>query len=221
LISAPGCWVGVSARGNETPEPCECRAQDVEHGEDAVELAVAMGCRTANAEAAHVDGAWSAGDVFEHAAWKNDSRVGAKLAGLVFDVLPGEASPAGDDVVIEKDERFGWIDAEALEVWRRAVAVDVIDADEPCVFGVGDGEPAVLALVARMGTGHVVGDGTEMTGFRKVERALFVRDDVSADEQAAIFHAVDVLGHFAFATAAGAFVHEDQLVFVRGDDGNC
>ena len=71
-----------------------------------------------------------------------------------------------------------------------------------------------------MGAGHVVGDGPEVAGFGQVEGALFFGDDVAAEEQAAVFHAVDVLGHLAFAAAGCALVHEDELVFVGRDDGD-
>ena len=40
------------------------------------------------------------------------------------------------------------------------------------------------------------------------------------DQQTAIFHAVDVLGHLALAAAAGAFVHEDELILIRRDHGH-
>ncbi len=71
-----------------------------------------------------------------------------------------------------------------------------------------------------MRAGHVVGDGAQMAGFGQVQRALLVGDHVFAEEQAAIFHAMDVLGHLALAAAAGALVHEDQLVLIGRDDGN-
>jgi hypothetical protein len=150
----------MTTRRNKTPKPRQGGAKNVKHGEDAVELAIAVRCRTADAEAAHVDGTRTPGDVLKHSAGQNDARVGAELAGLVFDVFPGKAGSAGDDVVIKKNERFWRIYAEPLEVRRSAVAVDVIDADEPCVLGVSNGKVPMLALVAGMGTGHVVGDGT-------------------------------------------------------------
>ena len=179
-----------------------------------------MGGGAADAEAAHVDVARAGGDVVDHVAGEDDAGVGARLSGRVFDVLPGEAGAAGHDVVVEEDERFGRIDAEALEVGGGAVGVDVIDADEPGVFSVGDGEAAAAALVAGMRAGHVVGDGAEVAGLGEVEGALLFGDDVAADEEAAVFHAVDGLGHLGFAAAGCAFVHEDELVFVGGDDGD-
>ena len=115
------------------------------HGEDAVKLAVAMRGRAAHAEAAHVDALRASGDVFDHAARKNDAGVGAELAGRIFHVLPGEAGAAGHDVVIQKDQRLRRIDAQPLEIRRGAVAVDVVDAHEPGIFCVGDREAAVLA----------------------------------------------------------------------------
>ena len=115
----------------------------MEHGEDAVELRVLVGGRAADAEAAHVNALGAVENVLEHAAGQDDAGVGAELAGRVFNVVPGEAGAAGDDVVVEEDERLGRIDAEALEIGRGAIAVDVIDADEPAVLGVGDGEAAL------------------------------------------------------------------------------
>ena len=71
-----------------------------------------------------------------------------------------------------------------------------------------------------MGAGHVVGDGPQMAGFGQIERALFLGDDIAPDEQTAIFHAMDVLRHLALAAARGAFVHENQLILIRRDDGD-
>ena len=168
----------------------------------------------AHAEAAYVDGARAAGDVRDHATRNDDARIGAELAGRVFYVFPGEARSAGHDVVIQENKRLGRIDAEPFEVGRGSVAVNVIDADKPGIFGVGDGEPPASSLVAGVRAGHVVGDGAQVAGFREVQCALFFGEDVAADEQPAIFHAMDVLSHFALAAAGGAFMHEDELVLV-------
>src|ERR1019366_7316847 len=151
-------------------------------------------------------------NVFDHAAGQNDAGIGAELAGRILDVLPGEAVASGNDVVIEEDERLGRIDGEALEIGGGAVMKDVIDADKPGVFGVGDGEALADTLVLGMGAGHVVGDGAQMAGFGQVQRAHFLGDDIGADQQTAIFHAVNVLGHLAFAAAGSALVHDDELV---------
>ena len=113
------------------------------HSQNAVELAVAVGRRAAHAKAAHVHALRPVENVFDHAPGQNHARIRAKLAGRVLHVLPGEAVAAGHDVVIQKDQRLGRIDAKPLKIRRGAVAVDVIDAHEPCVFSVGDGQAAV------------------------------------------------------------------------------
>ena len=127
--------------------------------------------------------------------------MGQGSARRVFDVFPGEAVAAGNDVVIEEDERLGRIDAQPFEIRRRAVAVDVVHAHEPGILGVGHCEPSAGALVFGVGTGHVVGNGPQVAGFGQVERALLVGDDVAPQQQTAILHAVDVLGHLALAAA--------------------
>ncbi len=47
--------VGVAARGDQPPQPRQRRAEHMNHGEDAVELAVAVRRRAAHAKAAHID----------------------------------------------------------------------------------------------------------------------------------------------------------------------
>jgi hypothetical protein len=98
--------------------------------------------------------------------------------------------------------------------------MDVIDAHEPRIFGVGDGEPPVGPLVAGMRAGHVVGDGAQMARFGQIQGTFFFGNQVAPDQQASIFHAVDVLRHLAFAAARCALVHEDELVLVGRDHGH-
>src|SRR5579872_478894 len=96
--------------------------------------------------------------------------------------------------------------------------MDVIDPHEPGIFGVGNHEALACALVLRMRAGHVVGDWPQMACLGQVQSALFLGNNVFTQQQAAVFHAVDVLGHLAFTTATGALVHQDQLVLIGRND---
>ena len=62
--------------------------------------------------------------------------------------------------------------------------------------------------------------GRRWQALGQIKGALLVRDDVFAEEQAAVFHAMDVFRHLTFAAAAGAFVHENELVLIGRDDGD-
>ena len=190
------------------------------HRQDAVELAVLVGRRAAHAKAAHVHPLRAGQNVLDHPPGQNHPRIGAGLARRVLDVLPGQAGPARHNVVVQKHERLRRVDAQPFQVRGRSIAVDVIHAHEPAVLGIGDGEAAAVALILGMRAGHVVGDGPQVAGFGQVQRPRFLGDHVAADQQAAVFHAVDVLGHLALAAAGGAFVHDDDLVLVGRNHGH-
>ena len=192
----------MPARCNQSPQPRQCRAQHVHHGEDSVELAFAVRGGAAHAKAAHIHARGPPRNVFKHAARQNHARVGAELTGRIFNVLPRQARSTGNDVVIQKDQRLRRIDAEALEIRRGAVALNVVDAHEPGILSIGDGEAAMLALITGMGACHVVGNGAQMARFGKIQRAFLFGDDVATDQEPTIFHAMDVLCHLALAAAA-------------------
>ncbi len=176
--------------------------------------------RTAHAKAAHVHALRPVQNVFQHPPRQNHARIGAQLAGRILHMLPRQARAARHNVVVQKNQRLRRIDAQPLQVRRRAVAVNVVHAHKPAILRIGHGEPSACALVLGMRAGHVVRNRPQMAGLGQVQRALFLGDHVRPDQQPPILHAVDVLGHLALAAAAGALVHQDQLVLIRRHHGH-
>ena len=129
-------------------------------------------------------------------------------------MLPGQACSAGHDIVIQKYQWLRRIDAQALKIRSGAIALNVVDAHEPRIFSIGDRKPSVISLIAWVRASHIVGNGPQMACFGQIQRALFLGDDVTTNEQSTIFHAMDVLRHLALAATAGTLMHEDQLILI-------
>ena len=206
--------VGVAPRRNQPPQPGQRRAQHMDHGQNAVELAVAVRRWAAHAKAAHIHPLRTVQNVLDHPPRQNHPRIGAQLARRVFHVFPGQAVASGHNVVVQKNQRLRRIDAQPFQIRRCPVSVNVIHAHKPAVLGIGHRQPPARSLILRMRAGHVVGNRPQMAGFRQVQRPLFLGHHVAPQQQPPILHAMDVLGHLALAAATGSLVHQDQLVLI-------
>ena len=148
----------------------------------------------------------------------DDAGIGAWLSGGVHPVFPDEGRSAGHGVDVEEEQGAGRMHAQAFEGRVGAVLADVVDAHEPCVFRVLDVEGSVASVLKRATQGHVVGDGPEEASAGQDEVVFLAGEDVASEEEAAVFFAVDVFEHFAFAAAAGAFMGDGQAVVVGSND---
>ena len=95
------------------------------------------------------------------------------------------------------------MDRQLFKMRIRPVAVDVVDADEPRVFGVGQTDLS-LALVQRwMAQGHVVGDRPQIAAAGQSERAALSGQAVAAEKEAAVVLPVGLLQHLTLSPSTG------------------
>ncbi len=142
------------------------------------------------------------------------TRIRAAPTWGVLDVLPDQRGGAGLALDVQEQQRFRRMDGELFELVVGAVALDVVDAHEPRILGVGDHQPAAGILQRGMAQGHVVGDRAQLAALGQVDVPLFTGDHVLTQQHAAVGVAVGVFQHLALAAPARPFVHDGQDVVV-------
>ena len=99
-----------------------------------------------------------------------------------------------------------------------AVAVDVIDTQEPTVFRVRHDQTPAIVLNAGVTRGHVVGHGAQLASAGQRQVDLLAGAQIASEQQPTVGFAVRVLQHLALAAPAGTLVHDRGNVIVRRDD---
>ncbi len=221
LVAGDDGRVVEAARRDQTPQPCQCRRNDVQHTHDAVVRVVTGGGRHTDAERAYIDLHRLLDDVRNVPARNDGARVGARLAVRVERVLPDQQGRARMAFHVEEAERLLRLGADALVNRVAAVMGHAVHAEEPAVLAVNQYELAGLVLNARVAGRHIVADRLDLTGGADVQVGLFARYRVGGEEDLAVRLARDVLKHLALAAAGSALVHDDQLVLIRGDEAAC
>ncbi len=210
--------VVVAARRGEAPEPGERGRQDMEQAQDAIRRFLAGTGRGPNAEAADVHRHVPLDDAGDDVTRDDDTGIGTRHARGVLDVVPDQRPRLGDRINVQEQERFGRLDGQLLQLRVAAVFGDVVHAHEPRLFGVAEVEFALAPSDGAVAQAHVVGHGEQFAAARQGQVTFLARHQVLTEQQSPVALAVGVLEHLALAAAAGAFVHENHVVVVGGDD---
>ncbi len=210
--------IGMATGSDESPQPGKGRGEDVQESDDAVGGIFSRAGRRAHTHATNIDIDRAIDDVGNNAARDNDPGIRTGLAGFVLNMLPNQRGGTGLAVNIQKQQGFSRSHGEAFQVRIDAIPIDMIAAQEPGIFGIDKREPALVLVEAGVTKGHVVGDGMELAPPRQGVRALFAGENIATKQQTAVGEAVDLLEHFAFATTAGTFVRDDDLILVGRDN---
>lgn len=221
LIAGDDGRVVEAARRDQTPQPCQCRRNDVQHAHDAVVRVVTGGGGHTNAERAYVYFYRLLDDVRNVPARNDGARVGARLAVGIQRVLPDQQGCTRMAFHVEEAQRLLRLGADALVNRIAAVVGYAVHAEEPAVLAVDEHELARLVLNRRVASCHIVAYRLDLTGGADVQVGLLARYRVGGEENLAVRLARDVLKHLALAAARGALVHDDQLVLIRGDQTAC
>ena len=221
LIAGDDGRVVEAARRDQTPQPCQCRRNDVQHTHDAVVRVVTGGRRHTDAEGAYVYFYRLLDDVRNIPARHDGARVGARLAVGIQRVLPDQQGRARMAFHVEEAQRLLRLGADALVNRVAAVMGYAVHAEEPAVLAVNEHQLAGVVLHARIAGRHIVAYRLDLTGGADVQVGLLARYRVGGEEDLAVRLARDVLKHLALAAARGALVHDDQLVLIRGDQTAC
>ncbi len=117
----------------------------MQHAHDTVGWLLSRVWRRANAETPNVDLNRLVDNPRHGTSRHNDAGIRTRDARRILRVLPNQAGGPGHGVEVEEDQRLGRLYTEPLKVWIDAIAVNVIDAQEPAVFRVRHDEtPAVV-----------------------------------------------------------------------------
>src|SRR6266568_2562566 len=100
----------MTTRSSQPPQPGQRRAQNVQHADDAVQMAVFVRWWASHAEAANVHRNGPIADLRDQIPGDDHTRICVRLTRGVFYVLPCQAAAARNDVVIQEDQRLRWID---------------------------------------------------------------------------------------------------------------
>lgn len=135
-------------------------------------------------------------------------------------MFPNQGGGIGLALDAQEEKRLGRMDGESFKVGVDAVAGDVINADEPSLFGIHEGKLAKSFFKRWMAQGHVISHGAEFAGLGKRQGPFVSGQDIAAKQKATVLLAVGLFQHLAFTATAGTFVRNNNLVVVGGDDLN-
>ena len=210
-----------AARCDQTPQPSQCRRNDMQHTHDAVVRVIAGGGGHTNAERAYVYFYRLLDDVRNIPARHDGTRVGARLAVGIQRVLPDQQGCTRMAFHVEEAQRLLRLGADALVNRIAAVVGYAVHAEEPAVLTVNEYQLAGVVLHARIAGSHIVAHRLNLAGGADMQVGLFARYRVGREQHLAVRLAGDVLQHLALAAAGSALVHDDKLVLVRGDQTAC